>query len=112
MRLARPHGPQCVLDMHGEDFSLPEFCCALPLGALCGTYLILAIGIFVKVSTLRGRTGFCRRGVLSLLRREPLNIVIKRWERRGLVLGIIMETAALISVHGENIAVRLAVLLL
>ena len=49
---------------------------------------------------------------MSLLRREPLNIVIKRWERRGLVLGIIMETAALISVHGENIAVRLAVLLL
>ena len=47
---------------------------------------------------------------MSLLRRGPLNIVIKRWEGRDPVLGIIIETAALISVHRENIVVGLAVL--
>jgi hypothetical protein len=47
---------------------------------------------------------------MSLLRREPLNIVIKRWEGRDPALGIIKETAALITVHRENIVVGLAVL--
>ena len=42
---------------------------------------------------------------MSLLRREPLNIVIKRWKGRDPALGIIIETAALISVHRENIVV-------
>ena len=73
-------------------------------------YLILVIDKFGKVSTLRCRPGCCWMRVLSLLRREPLNIVIKRWEGRGPVLGIIIETAALISVHRENIVVGLAVL--
>ena len=46
---------------------------------------------------------------MSLLRREPLNIVIKRWGRRDPALGIIIETAALINVHRKNVAVGLAV---
>jgi hypothetical protein len=79
------------------------------LKGIMWTYLILVINKFGKVSTLRCRLGCRWRVCMSLLRREPLNIVIKRWGRRDPALGIIIETAALINAHRKNVAVGLAV---
>jgi hypothetical protein len=61
--------------MHGEDFSMPKYTCALPVGGHVVEIFILVINKFGKISTLRCRSGCRWRVHVSLLRRKPLDIV-------------------------------------